>query len=37
MKKFSINYKKEALKFLFKQDRFLKIKIEEKINDFYIF
>ncbi len=37
MKKFDIIYKKEALKFLYKNDRLLKQKIEEKINNFFIF
>jgi len=36
MKKLDIVYKKEALKFLFKNDRFLQNKIEEKLNDYYI-
>ena len=37
MKKLNIEYKKEALKFLFKNDRLLQKKIEEKLNDYYIF
>jgi len=37
MKKFTIIYTKEALKFLYKNDRLLKNKIEEKLIDYYHF